>query len=792
MPTISEALTMALAHHQAGRLQAAEQIYRRILQAEPNEADALHLLGVIAYQAGRHAAALDWIGRAIALKPQASGFYNNLGEVYRALDRLDEAAACYRRALELDPGMASAHNNLGNALLDQGRRDEALTHYRRAVDLDPRYADALNNLGNAWQQEGDFDAAEACYRRSLQVNPEFATALHNLGSLRRAQGRRDEAAACYRRALQLRPDRAETYDNLGAVLHELGQLDAAVACYREGLRHNPDSTDTYNDLGNALQDQGRFAEAVDCYRRGLEQRPDDANFHNNLGNALKALEKLDEADRSYRRALELQPDHAECSYNRGILLKEQGRLDEAQACYLRALELKSDYVDAQTNLSNVWKGQGKLEEALAGYRRALELAPDAPGPLSNILLCTQYQAGVTPARLAELHAEWDRRHAAPLRSTWQPHAVSRDPQRALRLGFVSADLSGHPVGYFLIRTLEALGREACQAVCYYNSWQGDDVTQRFRAASAVWREVLGLSDAALAEQIRADGIDVLFDLAGHTAGTRILMFARKPAPIQITWIGYEGTTGLAAMDAIIADRHMIPPAAAGDYREEVLRMPDGYVCYDPPRGAAAVGPLPALAQGWVTFGSFSNPAKITPEVVALWASILNRVPRSRLVLKYRGLDDCGTGRRYAAMFAEQGIDRCRLDLRGASAFGAMLAEYGQVDVALDPFPFSGSATTCEALWMGVPVVTCPGETFASRHSLSHLSNIGFTETIARDRQEYVELAVGLARDLPRLAAIRAGLRQRMAASPLCDGPRFAGNLMALLRSRWQKWVAAEG
>jgi predicted O-linked N-acetylglucosamine transferase (SPINDLY family) len=222
-------------------------------------------------------------------------------------------------------------------------------------------------------------------------------------------------------------------------------------------------------------------------------------------------------------------------------------------------------------------------------------------------------------------------------------------------------------------------------------------------------------------------------------------------------------------------------------------MPDGYVCYDPPlRMAAAVGPLPALALGWVTFGSFSNPAKITPEVVALWAAIMRRVPRSRLVLKYRGLDDGGTRQRYTAMFAGQGIDGGRLDLRGASPFGEMLAEYGQVDVALDPFPFSGSATTCEALWMGVPVVSCPGETFASRHSLSHLSNVGFTETIARDRLEYVELAVGLAEDLPRLAAIRARLREQMAASPLCDGPRFARNLLALLRGPWRHWAVGEG
>jgi predicted O-linked N-acetylglucosamine transferase (SPINDLY family) len=358
----------------------------------------------------------------------------------------------------------------------------------------------------------------------------------------------------------------------------------------------------------------------------------------------------------------------------------------------------------------------------------------------------------------------------------------------LRLGFVSADLRQHPVGQFLVRTIEALRGDSGPIACYSNSLQSDELTARIRAAADVWREVPGMSDETLAEQIRADGVDILFDLSGHTAGNRLLVFARKPAPIQITWIGYPGTTGLSAMDYILADESQIPAAAEADYRERVLRLPEGYVSYDPPADAPSVSPLPAAERGWATLASFSSPAKISPPVIEVWAEILRRLPQSRLTWIFRGLDCPSVIHRYAGLFAAQGIDPARVDLRGWLPHGELLAQYGQVDLALDPFPYSGGLTTCEALWMGVPVITWPGETFAGRHAVSHLCSVGLTETIAHDRQQYVELAVGLAGDPARLAALRGGLRQRMAASPLCDGPRLAGNLMALLRGVWRQWA----
>ena len=922
MATISEAMAIAIQHHHAGRLQAAESIYRQILEADPTQADAMHLLGVIAQQVGNYAMAAEYIARAIGLKANVASFHNNLGEVYRASRRTADAVACYRRALELKPGFAEAHNNLGvvlkglgnrdeaiacyrraaqlkpdfaeahynlanalkdhgdldqalasyrralelkpdyaevhynlgNALKDQGnldeatacyyrvlqlkpdylaaynnlgaalcaqgKQDEAVACYRRVLEVKPDYAEARYNLGRALREQGNLDEAIACYRRLLELKPDYAEAHNNLGAALNDQGRPDEAVACYRRALELKPDYAEAHNNLGAALREQGQLDQAVACYRRVLELKPDYAEAHNNLGNALQSQKKPDEAIACYRRALELKPDSAEAHNNLGNvlneqgmpdraiacfhralelkpgfaevycnlgnALKDQRKQDEAIACYRRALELKPDYAEVYTNLGLALGDQGKLAEALACFRRAVELKPDMTEAHVNLGNTLMQQANHDEALACYHRALELKPDYVETHSNLLLGLHYCPGITPAALAEAHVEYDRQHAAPLRDALAKQDAIPDRDGRLRLGFVSADLGRHPVGYFLVRVLENLSHQQHQIVCYSDGILKDDLTHRMQAAATQWRDVMDLSDQRLAEQIREDRIDVLFDLAGHTARNRLLVFARKPAPIQVTWAGYVGTTGLSAMDYLLADRYEIPPGTERHYRERVLRMPNGYVCYDPPVYAPAVASLPALARGELTLGCVNNPAKISSQVIDVWAKILRRLPQARLLLKFKGGNDCGMVRRFAEMFAARSIDPGRLELLGQSSHVELLAEYNHVDLALDPFPYSGGLTTLEALWMGVPVMTCPGDTFASRHSLSHLSSVGLTDLIARDLDEYVELAVSLAGDLPRLAALRAGLRQRMAASPLCDGKRFAANFASLLQDVWKK------
>jgi predicted O-linked N-acetylglucosamine transferase (SPINDLY family) len=337
--------------------------------------------------------------------------------------------------------------------------------------------------------------------------------------------------------------------------------------------------------------------------------------------------------------------------------------------------------------------------------------------------------------------------------------------------------------------MECLPRQEASIFCYFTGVQADDVTERFRHAAHVWREMPGVTDATLAEQIRADGIDILFDLATHADGNRLMTFARKPAPVQIAW---AGPTGVSAMDYLLADANLVPPGADADYAEQVLRLPDAFTCYAPPAEAPAVTPLPALARGHVTFGSPNNLAKMTPHVVQTWAEILRRVPHARLLLWYGATtQDAGTQARLLARFADAGVAAERLAWAGWRPHAERLDVYHDMDLVLDTFPFSGCTTTCESLWMGVPVVTCPGETYMSRQSLSVLRAVGLTETIARNLDEYVAQAVSLANDLPRLAAIRAELRPQMARSPLCDGPRFAQHLLAVLRHVWRRWCETE-
>jgi predicted O-linked N-acetylglucosamine transferase (SPINDLY family) len=676
--------------------------------------------------------------------------------------------------------------------LQAGRPADAARLGRAAVETAPHEPHTWLLLGAVCHTVGQLGEAAGCYQQALAIQPALPEALANLGSVLHALGRPAEAADCCRRALALRSEFPEALNNLGNALHALGQPDEAEACFRQALALRPDYVEALNNLGHALTALGRADEAEEVLRRALAQRPDFAEAHYNLGNAVVRQGRPADAEACYRRALELRPNYPEAESNLGAALLDLGRPGAAEACFRRALELRPDLPGVATNLGLALRNQGRCEEAEASLRQALAGYPDAAGTRDALLLTLHYHAGVTPEQLAAEHAEYDRRHAAPRRADWRPHTNDRDPDRPLRLGFVSPDLGRHPVGYLLIRAVEALARRPCSVVCYSDRRTADDLTHRFRAAAALWRDSPSLSDAALADQVRVDGIDVLIDLAGHTAGNRLLAFARKPAPVQATWLGYVGTTGLEAMDYLIADDRQVPPGAEVHYHERALRLPGGYACYDPPADAPEPG-SPARASGRLTFGCFNNPAKLSPPALAAFTAVLNRVPGARLVLKYGGMDDPAVSARLHAAIAAAGVAPERVELRGGTARAEHLAAYQDVDVALDPFPYSGGVTTCDALWMGVPVVTLPGRTFASRHSLSYLAGVGLADELAAtDVDDYAARAADLAHDRNRLVGWRAGLRERMARSPLCDGGRLADELLQALRVAWRAWARGDG
>jgi predicted O-linked N-acetylglucosamine transferase (SPINDLY family) len=650
--------------------------------------------------------------------------------------RLAQAEAMYRQVLERRPDQPVASRLL--ASLQQGRTptvESAAASFERGIAL---------------QRNGRQQEAIACFDAALAANWDFPEAHNARGMALVAAGRRADAVASFRVAIALRPGFAWARHNLGSLLGQLGEHEEAVACFRHIAVAMPDSAEAHNDLGNALSDLGKGREAIASYRRVVALKPAFAEAHYNLGSALKHENLLTEAVSCFRRALELNPDHAAAYNNLGSTLREAGDVAAAIAC----------------------------------FEQAERLLPRSVVACSNRLLALHYDPRSTPASILDAHRDFDRRFGMPPPAR---HDNEPDPDRRIRIGYVSADLRAHPVGYFLSPVLPAHDRHRVEVFCYADSRTADPLTFRLQAASDVWRVTAGLGHDELARQVRADRIDVLVDLAGHTARNRLPMFAERPAPVQVTWAGYVGTTGLRAIGYLLSDACETPADADRFHVETVMRLPDGYVCYAPPDDAPAVAPLPAAKRGTVTFGCFNNLAKIGPGVLALWSRILAALPGARLVLKTHALGDPGTASRYRDLAAAAGIAGERLVLRGASPHRELLAAYGEVDIALDPFPYSGGLTTLESLWMGVPVVTLGGDGFAARHSQSHLTNAGLTTLIAGGADAYVEIAVGLARDLKHLALLRAELRPRVAASPLCDGPRFTRHLEAAYRVMWRRW-----
>jgi len=653
----------------------------------------------------------------------------------------------------------------------------------------PNFDGALNAAAQQLNAGQLADAERIC-QDILQADPNHPTALHLLGVIARQMGDNATAVALISKAIAINPGDAEAHNNLGVVLKELGRLDETIASYHKALAIKPDYIDAHYNLGNVFRELGKLDDAVGCYLKALALKPDYAEVHCNMGLAFQDMGNLDDAVTGFHKALAIKPDYADAQSNLGAVLRDQGKLDDAVTHYHQALAANPDFAKAHSNLGVALQELGMVDEAAASFQKALAIKPDFAEAHSNLLFAEHYRPGHTMQSLSDLHGEWEMRHAQAFRSLWPAHVNAPDPERRLRIGFVSPDLGRHPVGYFVVRLLENLPRTDMETLAYSDR-RGDDLTERIEAATDVWRDVRGISDDHLAARITDDRIDILIDLAGHTSRNRLGVFARKPAPLQVTWAGYVATTGLAAMDYLLSDAHSTRADEDRFHSETIIRMPDSWLCYDPPAYAPAVGALPCRENTHVTFGSFNNAAKINADVVALWADILNTVPDSRLLLKSKGMDSPSNVERLTSLFVGRGLDPSRLRLEGGSPHKDLLACYNQVDIALDPLPYSGGLTTMEALWMGVPVITLPGATFASRHSLSHLSTVGLPELIAGNRDDYVNIAVGLAGDLPGLADLRAGLRERMSASPLCDGRKFADGFAANLRDIWRRWCAAQ-
>ena len=599
-----------------------------------------------------------------------------------------------------------------------------------------------------------------------------------------AQGRFEDAIRAWTRALRQDATQLQAYAGIGEAYLRLGLARPASMAFADLVKRAPGSPEAHYNLGNALAASGKLDEAVAAYREAVRLKPGFFEAWSNLGIPLYHLNRFEEALAAQDSALRLRRDDPGAHGNRGNALFALSRLEAAARAYKTSLVLAPSQAEAATSLGNLWKEQGRHEAALAAYRWARHAAPWHAAAGSNLILGLHYAENVSPDDILAEARDYAKRieplAAAPL------FAASTDPFRRLRIGYVSGDLRRHPVGYFLSPVLANHDRAAFEIVCYSTNPVVDDMTRHLHGSTDHWRSLAGLSDEAAARQIAADQIDILVDLSGHTAFNRLPVFARRPAPVQASWLGFWGTTGLSAIESILSDDTAIAAGEDRFYSETVIRLPQGRFCYAPPDYA----PEPVVPSGPITFGSFNNLSKVGPAVRQLWAGIVLDVPESRLVLKWSTLADPALRAALTAEFADAGIDPARLDLRGPSGHRDMLAEYGDIDIALDPFPFGGGLTSCEALWMGVPVVTMPGANPASRQSAGFLHAIGHEDWIAGSPEDYRRIAGALASDRARLADLRHSLRPAMAASPLCDGPGFTRALEQAYRALWRKAISA--
>jgi len=592
------------------------------------------------------------------------------------------------------------------------------------------------------------------------------------------------AIAAFDRAIALDKNHFDAHNNLGAVLFETRQFDPAIEVLKRATTILPNSPEAHYNLAQSYKATGRYDAAIASYQRAIAIKPDYFQAHSNLGALFYALRQLDLAIASLRRAIAIHPNSVEALNNLGAALKESAQIDAAQATLQRAVQIDPRSAAAHNNLGNVLRDQGQHDQALNEFRAAIQIEPAHKDAWDSLLMSLHYHPAFSANAVLSEHHRWESLCAKPCYAEIKPHANDRSPDRTLRIGYSSPELILHPVGRFLDALFDHHDHKRFEIIVYSDVIRPDAMTQSLRKRATQWHNTAALSDAELADKIRADKIDVLVDLTLHASRNRMLTFARKPAPVQITYLAYNSTSGLSTMDYRLTDNHFDPPDRPAFGIETSLRLPS-YWCYRPPTNCPELVPEPPVNKaGYITFACFNNYNKVTTPALQAWARILAAVPNARLVLYCPSQSQQD---RLRALFSEHNVSPDRLEFPRAVPLLEYLAAYNRIDIALDPFPYNGGTTTCDALWMGVPVVTLAGEFGVARAGVSLLSTIGLTELIAPSIDQYVSLAAALAHDAPRLREIRSTLRDRMKRSSLMDEPLFARSIESLYRQGWQAW-----
>ncbi len=749
----------AIGRHTTGDLDGAERIYRRLLDDNSDFIPALHLLGSVHGQRGKLSDATACLERALALAPDDVDILVDLANVRRLQGRPDDAARLLESAVGIAPERAALHHALSGLYLERGDTKAAISCLERTVALENSHADAHNDLGAAYLESGRYAEAQ----RLL------------------------EAAA------RLRPDSAVAYGNLASLFSRLGEPARSVQYYRQALERAPEDHEIRMRLAGALLEIGDRTAALKEYRALAERKAGDAQAWTRLAGIAAKLGRRIDAINWYRRSLEIEPRQPVVLNDLGILVSENGEYEDAAVILASAARLQPNLESVYHNLAGTYHLQGRYEEAVEAYEKALDIDPLNTLTLSNFIAITNYRSQGEAGYINELHARYLRSLAPERVMALRRHESDFTHTRRLRVGYVSPDFRQHSVAYFIEPVIAEHDRQRFEVYCYSDVARPDPVTERFKGLADYWHDVSADSDESLARRIRGDGIDLLVDLDGHAAGNRLPVFAQKPAPIQLTYLGYPATTGLPEMDYRITDGVADPLESVDSaYSEILIRLPKAFLCYRPPDRAPPVAATNKQG-GAISFGSFNELTKVSPEVVRTWSRILKQTPESRLLLKATSLRDPAVRRRVRGRFEAAGIEPDRVELVGRTAtLEEHLALYARVDVALDTFPYNGTTTTCEALYMGIPVVSLEGKAHAGRVGASVLSVLELPELVAATETDYVRTAVDLATDKERRRAFRESLRDRMSQSALCDARSFVQALETSYLECWERWLESEG
>lgn len=744
------------------------------------------------YRAGNFKDALIEARKAADFNHSNAQLQNLVGAIAIETDDPTTAVHYLQHSLSLDEHQPETHYLLGNSFIKLGLEEQAVHSFNHALALNPMHANAALNLGQCLSHLKDFNKAERAYRRAIEIEANHPEANHALAELYIRKTQYDKAEKHASISIDADPDRVELVLTLAKALRLQNRFSEAENIYRAAQIKHPHNALLLIEIGSVLRDQNKFDAAEKEYEKALELAPKNFDVLRSVGGYYQSLRKAQKAADVYRRCLEIRPEDAGTLNNLAIMLRELEDYAGAEKYYLQAVEFIEDPSFLYNNLAILAMEMSRPNDSIAYYRKALEIDPTYANARSNMLFYMNYLEDITQEELYKEHLEWERWHTEPIPRYSCVHANDPIPDRRLKIGYVSADFYGHAVSYFIEAALKNHDKEVVDIYCYANVTTPDAITKKLQSYVDNWFYITKMSPKEVVELIREHEIDILVDLGGHTAGHCLDVFALKPAPIQVTWIGYPNTSGLSTIDYRFVDDITDPVGSADDLHSETLwRLPESFTCYTPQGALPVEESLAALKTGQITFGSFNNATKITRKSIRVWAEILKKVKNARLVLKSASLSDEATQERIWSHFKEFGVPAKRVEMLGKLPTDEHLRMYDQIDIALDPFPYNGTTTSCEALLMGSPIIALLGDRHASRVTASLLAQVGLGDLAAATEDEYVEKAAALANDLDRLKDIRKNLRTNMLKSPLCDGARHTRSVEEAYREMWKTWCKDE-